>query len=167
MNLRSQLYRTSVNSFIFYLQKCVVQSHTSQNWIHLCSRYRYTLISSLGYLTLCQVSRVFIFDYGVLSTDFSGWGHFYDVLCHFDHERSTVTLIQCKQRRKDGHLRLFFCLNVPTCQHGHWKYTLLGIRCETASHDFCGGATPRGLTLFLIYQFSQFSFAEVFVHTLG
>ncbi|XP_051722245.1 lysophospholipid acyltransferase 1 [Ctenopharyngodon idella] len=34
--------------------------------------HRYTLIASLGYLTLCQVSRVFIFDYGVLSTDFSG-----------------------------------------------------------------------------------------------
>ncbi|XP_039523217.1 lysophospholipid acyltransferase 1-like isoform X1 [Pimephales promelas] len=34
--------------------------------------HRYTLIASLGYLTLCQVSRVFIFDYGILSTDFSG-----------------------------------------------------------------------------------------------
>ncbi|TRY88563.1 hypothetical protein DNTS_034542, partial [Danionella cerebrum] len=33
---------------------------------------RYTMVVSLGYLTVCQVLRVFIFDYGVLSTDFSG-----------------------------------------------------------------------------------------------
>uniref|UniRef100_A0A8C2CMX1 Membrane bound O-acyltransferase domain containing 1 n=1 Tax=Cyprinus carpio TaxID=7962 RepID=A0A8C2CMX1_CYPCA len=32
----------------------------------------YTMIASVGYLTVCQVSRVFIFDYGILSTDFSG-----------------------------------------------------------------------------------------------
>ncbi|XP_073703590.1 lysophospholipid acyltransferase 1 [Garra rufa] len=36
------------------------------------SVHRYTMIASVGYLTVCQVSRVFIFDYGVLSTDFSG-----------------------------------------------------------------------------------------------
>ncbi|XP_043117513.1 lysophospholipid acyltransferase 1 [Puntigrus tetrazona] len=34
--------------------------------------HRYTMVASLGYLTVCQVSRVFIFDYGILSTDFSG-----------------------------------------------------------------------------------------------
>ncbi|KAL1259024.1 hypothetical protein QQF64_009601, partial [Cirrhinus molitorella] len=34
--------------------------------------HRYTMIASVGYLTVCQVIRVFIFDYGILSTDFSG-----------------------------------------------------------------------------------------------
>ncbi|TRY71270.1 hypothetical protein DNTS_006996, partial [Danionella cerebrum] len=33
--------------------------------------HKYTMVVSLGYLTVCQVLRVFIFDYGVLSTDFS------------------------------------------------------------------------------------------------
>ncbi|MBN3306088.1 MBOA1 acyltransferase, partial [Amia calva] len=34
--------------------------------------HRYSLIVAMGYLTLCQVSRVYIFNYGILSTDFSG-----------------------------------------------------------------------------------------------
>uniref|UniRef100_W5MR98 Membrane bound O-acyltransferase domain containing 1 n=1 Tax=Lepisosteus oculatus TaxID=7918 RepID=W5MR98_LEPOC len=34
--------------------------------------HRYSLIVAMGYLTLCQVSRVYIFSYGILSTDFSG-----------------------------------------------------------------------------------------------
>ncbi|MCI4374348.1 hypothetical protein PGIGA_G00005220 [Pangasianodon gigas] len=33
----------------------------------------YTMIAAMGYLTVCQVSRVFIFNYGILATDFSGW----------------------------------------------------------------------------------------------
>uniref|UniRef100_A0A669DYY6 Membrane bound O-acyltransferase domain containing 1 n=1 Tax=Oreochromis niloticus TaxID=8128 RepID=A0A669DYY6_ORENI len=33
---------------------------------------RYSMVISMGYLTACQVSRVFIFNYGILSTDFSG-----------------------------------------------------------------------------------------------
>ncbi|XP_012688947.2 lysophospholipid acyltransferase 1 [Clupea harengus] len=33
---------------------------------------RYSMITAMGYLTVCQVSRVFIFNYGILSTDFSG-----------------------------------------------------------------------------------------------
>uniref|UniRef100_A0A3B1JQU3 Membrane bound O-acyltransferase domain containing 1 n=1 Tax=Astyanax mexicanus TaxID=7994 RepID=A0A3B1JQU3_ASTMX len=32
----------------------------------------YSMLAAVGYLTVCQVSRVFIFSYGVLSTDFSG-----------------------------------------------------------------------------------------------
>ncbi|XP_072536194.1 lysophospholipid acyltransferase 1 [Salminus brasiliensis] len=32
----------------------------------------YTMLAAVGYLTACQVSRVFIFSYGILSTDFSG-----------------------------------------------------------------------------------------------
>ncbi|KAA0702928.1 Lysophospholipid acyltransferase 1 [Triplophysa tibetana] len=38
----------------------------------LCSYSRYTMVVSIGYLTICQVSRVIIFNYGILSTDFSG-----------------------------------------------------------------------------------------------
>ncbi|KAG9339354.1 hypothetical protein JZ751_023746 [Albula glossodonta] len=34
--------------------------------------HRYTMIVAMGYLTICQISRVFIFSYGILSTDFSG-----------------------------------------------------------------------------------------------
>ncbi|XP_061572410.1 lysophospholipid acyltransferase 1 [Cololabis saira] len=34
--------------------------------------HRYSMVTAMGYLTMCQVSRVFIFNYGILSTDFSG-----------------------------------------------------------------------------------------------
>ncbi|CAL8260696.1 unnamed protein product [Boreogadus saida] len=34
--------------------------------------HRYSLVLSMGYLTVCQISRVFIYNYGILSTDFSG-----------------------------------------------------------------------------------------------
>ncbi|XP_028281512.1 lysophospholipid acyltransferase 1 [Parambassis ranga] len=34
--------------------------------------HRYTMVTAMGYLTACQVSRVFIYNYGILSTDFSG-----------------------------------------------------------------------------------------------
>lgn len=33
---------------------------------------RYSMMAAIGYLTVCQVSRVFVFNYGILSTDFSG-----------------------------------------------------------------------------------------------
>ncbi|KAM7420422.1 hypothetical protein PAMA_014915 [Pampus argenteus] len=34
--------------------------------------HKYCMTMAMGYLTVCQVSRVFIFNYGILSTDFSG-----------------------------------------------------------------------------------------------
>ncbi|XP_029599398.1 lysophospholipid acyltransferase 1 isoform X1 [Salmo trutta] len=34
--------------------------------------HRYTMIMAISYLAVCQVSRVFIYNYGILSTDFSG-----------------------------------------------------------------------------------------------
>ncbi|XP_008298018.1 lysophospholipid acyltransferase 1 [Stegastes partitus] len=34
--------------------------------------HKYSMVTAMGYLTVCQVSRVFIFNYGILSTDFSG-----------------------------------------------------------------------------------------------
>ncbi|XP_044150129.1 lysophospholipid acyltransferase 1 [Bufo gargarizans] len=34
--------------------------------------HSYSFILALGYLTLCQINRVYIFNYGILTTDFSG-----------------------------------------------------------------------------------------------
>ncbi|XP_048404335.1 lysophospholipid acyltransferase 1 isoform X1 [Stegostoma tigrinum] len=34
--------------------------------------HRYSFVAAIGYLTLCQISRVYIFNYGLLATDFSG-----------------------------------------------------------------------------------------------
>ncbi|XP_062925434.1 lysophospholipid acyltransferase 1-like isoform X3 [Mobula hypostoma] len=34
--------------------------------------HRYSFVAGMGYLTVCQISRVYIFNYGLLSTDFSG-----------------------------------------------------------------------------------------------
>ncbi|XP_073081124.1 lysophospholipid acyltransferase 1 isoform X4 [Manis javanica] len=34
--------------------------------------HRYSFCVSMGYLTLCHVSRIYIFHYGILTTDFSG-----------------------------------------------------------------------------------------------
>ncbi|KAG7474074.1 hypothetical protein JOB18_001900 [Solea senegalensis] len=38
----------------------------------ISSVHRYSMVIAMGYLTVCQVSRVIIFNYGILSTDFSG-----------------------------------------------------------------------------------------------
>ncbi|XP_030067426.1 membrane-bound glycerophospholipid O-acyltransferase 1 isoform X2 [Microcaecilia unicolor] len=32
----------------------------------------YSFLAAMGYLTVCQISRVYIFSYGILTTDFSG-----------------------------------------------------------------------------------------------
>ncbi|XP_053323686.1 lysophospholipid acyltransferase 1 [Spea bombifrons] len=34
--------------------------------------HRYSFVISMGYLTLCHINRVYVFSYGILSTDFSG-----------------------------------------------------------------------------------------------
>ncbi|XP_026149360.1 lysophospholipid acyltransferase 1 [Mastacembelus armatus] len=34
--------------------------------------HQYSMLTAMGYLTVCHVSRAFIFNYGILSTDFSG-----------------------------------------------------------------------------------------------
>ncbi|XP_048474019.1 lysophospholipid acyltransferase 1 isoform X3 [Rhincodon typus] len=34
--------------------------------------HRYSFVAAMSYLTLCQISRVYIFNYGLLATDFSG-----------------------------------------------------------------------------------------------
>ncbi|XP_063306572.1 lysophospholipid acyltransferase 1 [Pelobates fuscus] len=34
--------------------------------------HRYSFVVAMGYLIVCQINRVYIFNYGILSTDFSG-----------------------------------------------------------------------------------------------
>ncbi|XP_048364323.1 lysophospholipid acyltransferase 1 isoform X1 [Sphaerodactylus townsendi] len=34
--------------------------------------HRYSFVVAMGYLTLCHASRIYIFNYGILTTDFSG-----------------------------------------------------------------------------------------------
>ncbi|KAG9479186.1 hypothetical protein GDO78_012718 [Eleutherodactylus coqui] len=48
------------------LSYCIMM-YTSTEKVHSCS-----FILALGYLTLCQINRVYIFNYGILTTDFSG-----------------------------------------------------------------------------------------------
>ncbi|XP_042611638.1 lysophospholipid acyltransferase 1 isoform X5 [Cyprinus carpio] len=57
----------AIHVFILVLACYGIMIKSNVNSVH-----RYTMIASVGYLTVCQVSRVFIFDYGILSTDFSG-----------------------------------------------------------------------------------------------
>lgn len=34
---------------------------------------RYCLVVALGYLSFCQITRVYVFDYGMYSADFTGY----------------------------------------------------------------------------------------------
>lgn len=36
------------------------------------SGFRYSFFVAMGYLTICHISRIYIFHYGILTTDFSG-----------------------------------------------------------------------------------------------
>lgn len=38
----------------------------------ISSLCRYCFIVTLGYLILCQITRVYVFDYGMYSADFTG-----------------------------------------------------------------------------------------------
>ncbi|XP_030639097.1 lysophospholipid acyltransferase 1 [Chanos chanos] len=53
-----------------FVQVLVCYGIMSQAGIH--NVHRYSMVMAMGYLTLCQITRVFVFNYGVLSTDFSG-----------------------------------------------------------------------------------------------
>ncbi|XP_043925053.1 lysophospholipid acyltransferase 1 isoform X2 [Protopterus annectens] len=57
----------SLHIFILVLSCYFILNKASITNIH-----RYSFIAAVGYLTLCQISRVYIFDYWLLSTDFSG-----------------------------------------------------------------------------------------------
>lgn len=69
-------YHTSL-SFFFFSRYCIKRLiELPFTLFTLCHSFplRYSMVISMGYLTACQVSRVFIFNYGIPSTDFSGWG---------------------------------------------------------------------------------------------
>lgn len=57
----------SVHLFVLVLVCYGIMVTASVSNIH-----RYSFCVSMGYLTLCHVSRIYIFHYGILTTDFSG-----------------------------------------------------------------------------------------------
>ncbi|XP_066481356.1 lysophospholipid acyltransferase 1 [Tiliqua scincoides] len=50
----------------------VVTSYGIMNMASIPNIHRYSFMTAMGYLTLCHVSRIYIFHYGILTTDFSG-----------------------------------------------------------------------------------------------
>uniref|UniRef100_A0A3P9P2G2 Membrane bound O-acyltransferase domain containing 1 n=1 Tax=Poecilia reticulata TaxID=8081 RepID=A0A3P9P2G2_POERE len=50
----------------------VTLSHAASHLSDITNVHRYSMVTAMGYLTACHVSRVFIYSYGILSTDFSG-----------------------------------------------------------------------------------------------
>lgn len=50
---------------------CIIAMHT--NLVLWGFGFRYSFFVAMGYLTICHVSRIYIFHYGILTTDFSGW----------------------------------------------------------------------------------------------
>ncbi|KAF7478579.1 Hypothetical predicted protein [Marmota monax] len=57
----------SVHLFVLVLVCYGIMVTASVSSIH-----RYTFFVAMGYLTICHISRIYIFHYGVLTTDFSG-----------------------------------------------------------------------------------------------
>ncbi|XP_058248899.1 lysophospholipid acyltransferase 1 isoform X2 [Hemibagrus wyckioides] len=57
----------SLHVFVLTLVCYVILKSASAHTVHW-----YSMLVAMGYLTVCQVSRVFIFNYGILATDFSG-----------------------------------------------------------------------------------------------
>uniref|UniRef100_UPI001A9EB17E lysophospholipid acyltransferase 1 n=1 Tax=Ictidomys tridecemlineatus TaxID=43179 RepID=UPI001A9EB17E len=57
----------SVHLFVLVLMCYGILVTASVSSIH-----RYTFFVAMGYLTICHISRIYIFHYGVLTTDFSG-----------------------------------------------------------------------------------------------
>lgn len=57
----------SLHIFTLVLVCYFIMMNASQERVH-----RYSFITAMSYLTLCQINRVYIFNYGILTTDFSG-----------------------------------------------------------------------------------------------
>lgn len=43
------------------------------SFLFCLSLCRYCFIVTMGYLIICQITRVYVFDYGMYSADFTGW----------------------------------------------------------------------------------------------
>nr|XP_015090071.1 lysophospholipid acyltransferase 1 [Vicugna pacos] len=57
----------SVHLFVLVLMSYGIMVTASVSNIH-----RYSFFVAMGYLTICHISRIYIFHYGILTTDFSG-----------------------------------------------------------------------------------------------
>uniref|UniRef100_A0A8C2ULX4 Membrane bound O-acyltransferase domain containing 1 n=2 Tax=Chinchilla lanigera TaxID=34839 RepID=A0A8C2ULX4_CHILA len=57
----------SIHLFVLVLMCYGILVTASVSNIH-----RYTFFVAMGYLTICHISRIYIFHYGILTTDFSG-----------------------------------------------------------------------------------------------
>ncbi|OWK13496.1 hypothetical protein Celaphus_00014589 [Cervus elaphus hippelaphus] len=57
----------SVHLFVLVLMCYGIMVTASISNIH-----RYSFFVAMGYLTICHISRIYIFHYGILTTDFSG-----------------------------------------------------------------------------------------------
>ena len=57
------------NVSVFFLRAIINFSHSS---FLFPSLHRYCFIVTLSYLILCQITRVYVFDYGMYSADFTG-----------------------------------------------------------------------------------------------
>uniref|UniRef100_A0A2K5E563 Membrane bound O-acyltransferase domain containing 1 n=1 Tax=Aotus nancymaae TaxID=37293 RepID=A0A2K5E563_AOTNA len=57
----------SVHLFVLVLLCYAIMVTASVSNIH-----RYSFFVAMGYLTICHISRIYIFHYGILTTDFSG-----------------------------------------------------------------------------------------------
>ncbi|XP_061050846.1 lysophospholipid acyltransferase 1 isoform X6 [Eubalaena glacialis] len=57
----------SVHLFVLVLMCYGIMVTASASNIH-----RYSFFVAMGYLTICHISRIYIFHYGILTTDFSG-----------------------------------------------------------------------------------------------
>ncbi|KAJ8790510.1 hypothetical protein J1605_004483 [Eschrichtius robustus] len=64
----------SVHLFVLVLMCYGIMVTASASSVH-----RYSFFVAMGYLTICHISRIYIFHYGILTTDFSGtkekWPH--------------------------------------------------------------------------------------------
>lgn len=52
------------------LIECIIAMYT--NLVLWGLGFRYSFFVAMGYLTICHISRIYIFHYGILTTDFSG-----------------------------------------------------------------------------------------------
>ncbi|KAF7245267.1 Lysophospholipid acyltransferase 1 [Varanus komodoensis] len=57
----------------------VIISYGIMSTANIPNIHRYSFIVAMGYLTLCHISRIYIFHYGILTTDFSGLDHHWNV----------------------------------------------------------------------------------------
>lgn len=66
-------FEHNISVFLF-LPTFTVQSLISLSFLcfFFLSLHRYCFIVTLSYLILCQITRVYVFDYGMYSADFTG-----------------------------------------------------------------------------------------------